>query len=169
MPAEEDMYVLYASASRLVNDLRSKGLVADMWKNMLTRAFDNKDVGALNTVIQHLRAKLDIHQGGPAAAVPSPHVPSPAPPANSAPAVHPAPSNSLPLPLNTVPPSEPLDRADSDSLPQPPNKRRRTRCGGGNSRLSDEFFDIFTGRGRCDGWCGGRRLSFRPRRRGGIQ
>ncbi len=62
------------------DEVRSKGLDADMWKNMHTRASDNVDVSALNKVIRLLRARRDALQAGPAAAVPSTLVPAPAPP-----------------------------------------------------------------------------------------
>jgi hypothetical protein len=50
MPAgEEDIYVLYASASNLVDDLHNRSMETVHWSHMLQKAFDKKYVGALNT------------------------------------------------------------------------------------------------------------------------
>ena len=109
MSAEQDKYVLFASGSDLVDELRSKGFHTNMWETMLTSAFNevSAPVDALHTVIGLLRKKLDALQGGPAPAAPSPPA---APPANSAPAVNSVdPAASLPLSLAAPPPPEPAD------------------------------------------------------------
>jgi hypothetical protein len=124
-------------AGDLVDELRSKGLDTDMWKTMLTSAFNERDpVDALHTVIGLLRKKLDALQGGPAPAAPNPPA---APPANSAPAVNSVdPAASLRLLLAAPPPPEPAD---------PPPKRRRTSSvtvGGSLQHLHPEFFHQFS-------------------------
>ena len=80
MPAEEDIYVLYASATEFLDEMLSSCMETVHCNKMLEKAFDSEEVGALNTVIRLLRAKLAARQGGPAAAAPSPYVPAPAPP-----------------------------------------------------------------------------------------
>jgi hypothetical protein len=61
MPTEKDKYDLCASASDLVDEMRSKGLDTAIWTKMLETAFLNDDVDALNKVIVRLRAKLTAH------------------------------------------------------------------------------------------------------------
>jgi hypothetical protein len=126
MSAEHEKYVLFASGSDLVDELRSKGFDTDMWKTMLTRAINaSAPVDALHKVIGLLRKKLDAHHGGPAPAAPSPPA---APPANSAPAVNSVhPAASLRLSLAVPPPPETAD---------PPSKRRRTSSAEGSRAVS---------------------------------
>ena len=146
MSAEQDKYVLFASGSDLVDELRSKGFHTNMWETMLTSAFNevSAPVDALHTVIGLLRKKLDALQGGPAPAAPSPPA---APPANSAPAVNSVdPAASHPLSLAAPPPQEPA------ALSMPPFKRRRTSCTDGSRQhpphqrktLDPAFLPAFT-------------------------
>ena len=98
MPEEEDIFDLYHSGTKLLNEMRSRSMDTEHWSHMLRTAFGKADVGALNKVIGHLQKALAAHTAGPAAAdsaepaVPSPPVhvvPAPAPRANSAPPVDP--------------------------------------------------------------------------------
>ena len=131
MPEEENIYVLYNSGIKLLDEMRACGMDTTNRNKMLDRAFnDNVDaMGALKTVIELLQSTLAAHPGGPAAAtaaVPNAHVPASAPPANSAPAEHPPPPAPIPLPLNAALPSGRAHSASLEPLP-PPAKRARTR------------------------------------------
>ena len=141
MPEEENIYVLYNSSVKLLEEMGRCGMDTTNRTKMLDKAFDKEDVGALKTVIELLRDTLAAHPGGPAAAtaaVPNAHVPASAPPANSAPAVHPPPPAPLPLPLAAAHSS---GRAHSHSLDSLPPRTKRPRAA---RRMADSFLDDFT-------------------------
>ena len=128
MPEEEDIFDLYPSGLKLLDQMRSRSMDTDDWSHMLRTAFDEKDVRALNKVIGHLQNALAANTAGPAAAVPSPpvhDVPAPAPRANSAPPMDP-------------------------EIPPPPKRRRRggksvaESSHGPDGEPQEAFLEIFT-------------------------
>ena len=65
MPEEEDIFDLYNSGTKLLNEMRSCGMDTANSNKMLDKAFDMDNVGALKKVIGLLRENLADHPVGP--------------------------------------------------------------------------------------------------------
>jgi hypothetical protein len=66
MPEEEDIFDLYHSGIKLLDEMRSRSMEPKQWSYMIRKAFEKEDVGALKKVIGLLRENLAAHPGSPA-------------------------------------------------------------------------------------------------------